>query len=152
MESIQENLKYLVENHPDKFLKLHEYAKVSDVMSLEDFICTLRHGFHIRDAETYNKMISVLENRTGEPVPKWEYQGIKNKVNIDFSDTAYTCYDFAYWMNMKYSDYGETTQDFSTYVKYTIADLEDDDYQGDASERAYVDGMEKINYKKHHKY
>lgn len=61
MESIQENLKYLVENHPDKFLKLHEYAKVSDVMSLEDFICTLRHGFHIRDAETYNKMISVLE-------------------------------------------------------------------------------------------
>ena len=51
---------------------------------------------------------------------------------------------------MKYSDYGETTQDFSTYVKYTIADLEDSDYQGDASERAYIDAMEKIKYKKHH--
>ena len=95
-------------------------------------------------------MFDTLENKTGEPTPKWEYNAIKNKVNIDFTDTDYTCYDFAYWMNMKYSDYGEITQDFSTYVKYALADLEDEDYQGDASERAFYDAMEKINYRKHH--
>lgn len=152
MESIQENLKYLVEKEPEKFLKLYKYIQMADTISFEDFICNLRHGCHIRDVETYNKAVGVLENRTGEPSPKWEYQAIKNKVNIDFKETPYTCYDFAYWINMKYSDYGETTQDFSTYVKYTIADLEDDDYQGDASERAYHDAMEKLNYKKHRKY
>lgn len=150
MESLQENLKYLVQHEPEKFLKLQNYGAVKDEVSLDDFICTLRYGAHIRDLETYTKCINVLENRTGEPVPKWEYTAIKSKVNVDFTETEYTSYDFAYWMNMKYSDYGETTQDFSTYVKYTIADLEDEDYQGDASERAYNDAMEKIKYKKHH--
>lgn len=150
MESLQENLKYLVEHEPEKFLKLDKYIDLADTTSLEEYICTLRHGAHIRTVEMYNKAINTLENKTGEPVPKWDYNGIKNKVNIDFSETDYTCFDFAYWMNMKYSDYGEITQDFSTYVKYTLADLEDEDYQGDASERAYHDAMEKINYRKHH--
>ena len=85
MESIQENLKYLVEKEPEKFLKLHKYIQMADTVSFEDFICTLRHGCHIRDLETYNKMVGVLENRTGEPSPKWEYQSIKNKVSIDSS-------------------------------------------------------------------
>lgn len=152
MESLQENLKYLVQHEPEKFLKLENFEKMAETTNIKDFISMLRYGCHIRDLETYNKMVNVLENRTGEPSPKWEYQSIKNKVSIDFNETAYTSYDFAYWMNMKYSDYGETTQDFSTYVKYTVADLEDDDYQGDASERAYIDGMEKLNYKKHKKY
>lgn len=149
MESLQENLKYLVDNEPQKFLKLHKYAQIADSISFEDFITTLRHGCHIRDVETYNKAVSVLENTTGESSPRWDYQNIKNKVNIDFSETKYTCYDFAYWMNMKYSDYGEFIQDFSTYVKMTMADLDDEDYQGDSSERAFMDAMEKIKYKKH---
>ena len=85
-----------------------------------------------------------IENTLGQG-----FTQIANR-QFDFTETDYTCFDFAYWMNMKYSDYGEITQDFSTYVKYTIADLEDEDYQGDASERAYYDAMEKINYRKHH--
>lgn len=150
METLEENLKYLVKNEPEKFLKLEKYKRMENSVSFEDFICTLRFGCHIRDLEFYNKAINTLENKTGEPVPKWDYQSIKNKVNIDFEDSKYTCFDFAYWMNMKYSDYGETTQDFSTYVKYTMADLDDEDYQGDSSERAYIDALEKINYKKSH--
>lgn len=150
MESLKHTLKYLVENEPEKFMKLENYSTMQDEVNIIDFIQALRYGAHIRDVDTYNKCVSVLENRTGEPVPKWEHHAIKNKVNIDFTETDYTSYDFAYWMNMKYSDYGEITQDFSTYVKYTIADLEDSDYQGDASERAYIDAMEKIKYKKHH--
>ena len=150
MESLKNNLKYLIEHEPEKFIKLEQYASMQDEVDINDFICVLRYGAHIRDLETYTKAINTLENKTGEPVPKWDYNGIKNKVNIDFTETDYTCFDFAYWMNMKYSDYGEITQDFSTYVKYTLADLEDDDYQGDSSERAYYDAMEKINYRKHH--
>lgn len=150
MESIKHNLKYLIDNEPEKFLKLEQYATMQDEVDITHFIETLRYGAHIRDIELYNKAINTLENKTGEPTPKWEYNAIKNKVNIDFTDTDYTCYDFAYWMNMKYSDYGEITQDFSTYVKYALADLEDEDYQGDASERAFYDAMEKINYRKHH--
>jgi len=150
MESLKQNLKYLIENEPEKFLKIEQYSSMQDEVDIEEFICALRYGAHIRDIDTYNKAIATLENKTGEPVPKWEYQSIKNKISVDFADTDYTSYDFAYWMNMKYSDYGEITQDFSTYVKYTLADLDDDDYQGDSSERAYIDAMEKINYRKNH--
>jgi hypothetical protein len=149
METMKENLEYLVKHEPDKFLKLVDYK---NNMSLENYIDILKNGYHIRDKETYDKMIATLENRTGEPAPKWEYDSIVNKVNIDFDDTEYTSYDLAYWVNMKYSDYGETTTDFATYVKYSIADLDDDDYQGNSSERAYKDGMEKLEYKKSHKY
>nr|DAQ66518.1 MAG TPA: hypothetical protein [Caudoviricetes sp.] len=53
--------------------------------------------------------------------------------------------DYAYTLNMKYSDIGDL---ISTDMLMKIAKryLEDKDYYGDPSERAYFDAKERIKY------
>ena len=68
---------------------------------------------------------------------------------IDFNTKDYSCYDFAYVANMLYSDYCNIFTDATYYIKMAKNYLEDPDYMGDPSERAYHDAIKRIKY---HKY
>jgi hypothetical protein len=68
------------------------------------------------------------------------------KSGIDFNTfKAYTLWDLAYMVNMHYSDYGDF---LATDMLFKMAkrDLEDKDYPGEASERAYKDAKKRIRY------
>ena len=100
---------------------------------------------HIENLETYHKFISVLKNFDGTTGGHWTVEQVKANAKIDFSHTEYTCYDYAYIVNMRYSDDGQRMnqeQIFASAKDY----LEDIDYWGNASERAYREGKKRYEY------
>lgn len=126
----------------------HDKTKLFDIIDEieEDFGC-LEEYFtcHIENMETYNKFISVIKNFDGTKGGHWTYEQIKSIAKIDFSHTEYTCYDYAYTVNMRYSDDGQRMnqeQIFASAKDY----LEDVDYWGNPSERAYTDGKKRYEY------
>ena len=106
-----------------------------------------RYGCHIVDKSMYEKAVDLLEwadeRGTGA---KWSVNDIKSVSGIDFSTKEYTLLDFAYVMNMLWSDYCNVFTDANIYIKMTKNYLEDADYMGDASERAYHNAVKRIRY------
>lgn len=103
------------------------------------------YGYHIVSKEMYEDAVNCLVNQDGSKGAKWSLTEIENKINIDFDNKDYTLMDYAYTLNMKYSDIGDL---ISTDMLMKIAKryLEDKDYYGDPSERAYFDAKERIKY------
>ena len=106
-----------------------------------------RYGCHIVDKSMYEKAVDLLEwtdeRGTGA---KWSVNDIKSVSGIDFSTKEYTLLDFAYVMNMLWSDYCNVFTDANIYIKMSKNYLEDADYMGDASERAYHNAVKRIRY------
>ena len=106
-----------------------------------------RYGCHIVDKSMYNDATELFEwvdnKGTGA---KWSVEDIKNVSGIDFNSKDYTLLDFAYTMNMLYSDNCNVFTEPTYYIKMSRNYLEDSDYMGDASERAYHDAIKRIRY------
>lgn len=114
----------------------------------QEAICVfdyMLYGYHIVSKEMYEDAVDCLVNQDGSKGAKWSLIEIENKINIDFDNKDYTLMDYAYTLNMKYSDIGDL---ISTDMLMKIAKryLEDKDYYGDPSERAYFDAKERIKY------
>jgi hypothetical protein len=77
---------------------------------------------------------------------KWSVEDIKNVSGIDFNSKDYTLLDFAYTMNMLYSDNCNVFIEPTYYIKMSKNYLEDNDYMGNPSERAYHDAIKRIRY------
>ena len=107
------------------------------------------YGCHIFDLEMYDEAVALLEwvdhRNTGA---KWTVEDIVKLANINFEEKEYTKYDYAYIMNALYSDYCSVFVEPSYYLKMAKNYLEDPDYWGDASERAYHDAKKRIKYHK----
>ena len=106
-----------------------------------------KYGCHIVDEAMYNEAVDLLEwvEERGQGA-KWSVPDIKSVSGIDFTTKDYTLYDFAYTMNMLWSDNCNIFNEHPYYVKMTKNYLEDPDYMGDASERAYHDAIKRIRY------
>lgn len=106
-----------------------------------------RYGCHIVDKSMYEKAVDLFEwvdeKGTGA---KWSVSDIKSASGIDFSTKDYTLLDFAYTMNMLYSDYCNIFTDAAYFIKMARNYLEDADYMGEASERAYHNAVKRIRY------
>lgn len=130
-----------------KVLK-HDKNKMFEIFEdLEEKFGDLEEFFtcHIEDLKTYNEFMSVVKNFDGTHGGHWTPEQIKAIAKIDFNATPYTCYDYVYVVNMRYSDDGQRMnqeQIFASAKDY----LEDVDYWGDASERAYTEGKKRYKY------
>ena len=109
----------------------------------------MMYGCHIVDKEMYDEAVNLLKwvNDKGKGA-KWSVSDIKSVANIDFDNKDYYELDFAYVMNMLWSDYCDVFTEPMYYVKMSKNYLEDPDYMGDASERAYKDAKKRIKYNK----
>lgn len=107
----------------------------------------MMYGCHIVDEEMYNKAVDLLRwvNDKGKGA-KWSVEDIKSVSGIDFDSKDYYELDYAYVMNMLWSDYCNVFTDTGYYVKMAQNYLEDADYMGDASERAYKNAKKRIKY------
>lgn len=116
----------------------------------DEFTCKMlkrRYGNHIVDEKMYNKAVSLLkwpDERTYGP--KWSVADIRSSAGIDFNSKKYTILDFAYIMNMLWSDYSNIFTDTNYYFKMAKNYLEDADYMGDPSERAFENAIQRIRY------
>ena len=108
-----------------------------------------KYGCHIVDQKMYDEAVSLLDwvGDRGNGA-KWSVSDIKNVSGIDFVTKEYTLLDFAYTMNMLWSDYSNVFTDAGYYVKMAKNYLEDADYMGEASERAYHNAVKRIRYYK----
>ena len=100
---------------------------------------------HIDNIDTYNKFISVIRNFDGTMGGHWSVEQIRANAKIDFEKADFTCYDYAYVVNMRYSDDGQRMNQEAIFesAKDYLTDI---DYWGIASERAYREG--KMRYHK----
>lgn len=136
--STMNKLAHILKHNTDVLFEIIEEIEEKFGNLEEFFTC------HIDNMETYNKFVSVLKNFDGTTGAHWTYDQVKANAKIDFNNTEYTCFDYAYTVNMRYSDDGQRMnqeQIFASAKDY----LEDVDYWGDPSERAYREG--KARYK-----
>ena len=109
-------------------------------------IMEYKHGCHIASERMYNEAVKYFENPNGSEGPYWDVSTIRIKSGIDFNSMKdYTLWDFAYLANMHYSDYGDFLG-AEQILKMAKRDLEDKDYPGDPTERAYKDAKRRIKY------
>ena len=112
-----------------------------------EYMLKLEYGCHIVDSSMYNEAISYLKWAGDKGIgAKWSIDEIKKASGIDFDDKAYYIMDYAYVCNMLWSDYCNIFTDTSYYLKMAQNYLEDSDYMGDPSERAYKNAKKRIKY------
>lgn len=114
----------------------------------EEALLEYEYGCHIASQKMYDEAVELFINQDNTKGAHWDIDVIKPKSGIDFNTKDYTLWDFAYMVNMHYSDYGDK---IGTDTLFWMArrDLEDKDYPGEASERAYKDAKCRIHYFKH---
>jgi hypothetical protein len=109
-------------------------------------IMEYEHGCHIASQRMYDEAVSYFENPNGTEGAYWDVNTVKMKSNMDFNTFKdYTLWDLAYMANMHYSDYGDFLS-ADMLIKMAKRDLEDKDYPGDPTERAYKDAKRRIKY------
>ena len=112
-----------------------------------DYIYRTEYGCHIVNDDFYNKAVSYLKWANGKGSgAKWTVDEVKSVANIDFDTKDYYPLDYVYTINMLYSDYCDVFTEPSYYVKMAKNFLEDNDYPGDADERAYKSAKKRIKY------
>lgn len=112
-----------------------------------DYIYRTEYGCHIINEEFYKKAVSLLKWINGKGSgAKWSVEEVKSVANIDFDNKNYYPLDYSYVINMLYSDYCDIFIEPSYYIKMAKNYLEDSDYPGDPSERAYKNAKKRIRY------
>ena len=117
----------------------HEFAKL---------MYEKKYGHHIYDREMYNEGVDTLKwvEDKGKGA-KWTYDEVIKLSNINFGAKKYNECDYAYVVNRLYSLYCNVFTEPSYYLKMAKNYLEDPNYPGDPSERAYHCIAERQKYK-----
>ena len=116
----------------------------------EEFVKTMfeeEYGCHIVNEDMYDEAVSLLkwsDDRCSGA--KWSVEDILKLANINFREKDYYEFDYAYVVNMLWSDYGHIFTETSYYLKMAKAYLEDPDYMGKSDERAYKNAVKRIEY------
>lgn len=143
-----EELKRKYPNIADDMVKMF-FDKMEDVAidALEEYEILQEYGCHIGTEELYEKAVNLLQWVDNKGVgARWSVDDITRICGIDFDTKEYYSFDFAYVVNMLYSDFCNIFTDSATYCKMAKNYLEDPDYHGNASERAYKNALERIDY------
>ena len=103
------------------------------------------YGYHLVSNDMYENAVQYFKNPDNSKGAKWSVEEVKSKSNIDFDSKDYTLLDYAYVLNMHYSDIGDIVGT-EMLMKMAKRYLEDKDYYGEPSERAYFDAKKRIKY------
>lgn len=143
---IKKKLTHLMEKYPDKIIDFAENLMEEYGDDIMDYIDEQIDGCHIKKEKMYDEAVELLKNPDGHYGAKWSEEDIERKSGIDFNHKKYTILDYVYTVNMMYSDYGDIIKDPDLIFKMAKNYLEDDDYMGDPSERAYHNAKKRIKY------
>lgn len=131
----RDKVSHILKEHPFKMMEIIEEMYEDWGESVAEYFCQ-----HITNKEQYDKYTMYIKNRDGSKGPHWSVDEIKKQAGISFEDKEYTCYDFAYAVNMRYSDDGDLMP-VENVFKSAKRFLEDaDSGHKDPSTRAYKDG------------
>lgn len=151
LQKANEIYKRKISENPNFYKEIVEEWKEDMPENFAEYMLKLEYGCHIVDISMYEKAVGYLkwQDDKGHGA-KWSVDDIKKASGIDFDDKDYYLYDYAYSMNMLYSDYCNVFTDANYYIKMAKNYLEDVDYWGDPSERAYKNAKKRIKYNSLH--
>lgn len=144
---LMEEYKSVKEKHPNIDHEMVMMFAEDMPDEFEMVIMKYKYGCHIGSKRMYEEAVSYFENNDGTEGAHWDINAIKNRAGIDFTNKKYTLLDYAYMVNMHYSDYGEKIS-ADTIFWMAKKDLEDKDYPGEPSERAYKNAKKRIKHYK----
>lgn len=140
MRNLHEQIEHLIKHNPEKMHKIiHNLKEDYGEDIIDYFYC------HIYSKEMYDKAVSYFHNFNGSKGAHWSPETIKNKAMINFDEKDYTLWDFSYMANKIYSHIGDLLME-ENIIKYAKRLLEDKDYPGEASERAFHDAIKMVEY------
>ena len=132
--------------------KIVEIWKEKMPQEFAKYMYESEYGCHIVEKDMYDKAISYLRWSDGDGTgAKWEIDTIVKLVDINFDKSKFTKFDYAYVVNMLYSDYCHIFTDSDYYLKMAKAFLTDEDYPGVPQERAYKNAVKRVCYFEHKK-
>lgn len=138
MGKMKEHYEKLIHDNPEKMCEILEEIADEFEIDIEEYICN-----HITSQHLYDKYAAHFKNFDDTTGPHWTAEEIKEKSGIDFNSKKYTCYDYAYVVNMRYSDDGDLMS-VENLFKSAKRYLEDKDCGiDDPSTRAYIDGKQR---------
>lgn len=141
-----------VKEDPDFAEQVIEIWKSKMPEEFAKYMYECKYGCHIVEKDMYDKAISYLKWSDDEGTgAKWEVDTIVKLVDINFEKAGFTKFDYAYVVNMLYSDYCHIFTDSDYYLKMAKAYLTDEDYPGTPEERAYKNAVKRICYFEHKK-
>lgn len=151
MHDIKQMYRVLKDKYPN-FEKMI-FERFMEDMPAEAYVTMLffendeKEDYHLENDDQYRCAVNLLEwvddKGHGE---KWNVDEITRLANINFAEKDYTKYDYAYVMNTFFSDYCNVFNEPMYYLKMSKNYLEDPDYMGEPSERAYKNARKRIKY------
>lgn len=147
LQKANEIYKRKLSENPNFYKELVEEWREDMPDNFAEYMLKLEYGCHIVDEDMYNEAVSLLKwiDDKGEGA-KWSVEEIDRASGINFDEKAYYLHDYAYVVNMLWSDYCNIFTDVSYYLKMAKNYLEDADYPGEADERAYKNAKKRIRY------
>ena len=147
IQKANEIYKRKLSENPNFYKELVEEWREDMPENFTEYMLKLEYGCHIVDEDMYDEAVSLLKwvDNKGEGA-KWSVEEIKKASDIDFNDKPYYPHDFAYVVNMLWSDYCNIFTDVNYYLRMAKNYLEDEDYAGEADERAYKNARKRIRY------
>lgn len=127
--NIEEKIKVLVKEHPQKAIYLFEEWFEKMPKQAEEEIDNMLYGASIRHLETMNEAISYAEKYTNKS-KMWDYDTFKQVLSgmgITTEGKKYTCYDINFVATFKYLIHNKTLTELGakpqTYIKMAIDEL-----------------------------
>lgn len=129
MEDIQEKIRMLVKEHPQKAMYLFEewYDRMPD--QAEEEIDNMLYGASIRQEHTMNSAIAFAEKYTGRN-KIWNYETFKQiakEMGVNTDGKKYTMYDINFVATFKYLIHSKTLSELNakpqTYIKMALDEL-----------------------------
>lgn len=147
LQKANEIYKRKISENPNFYKELVEEWREDMPENFAEYMLKLEYGCHIVDVSMYDEAISLLKwvDDRGEGA-KWSVEEINKVSDINFDEKDYYLHDYAYVVNMLWSDYCNVFTDSGYYLKMARNYLEDDDYPGEADERAYKNAKKRIEY------
>lgn len=162
MDKLTEKIEYLIEKNPDKVVEFAKHMYKHDPDAVERMLNYPENAEHITNKRKYDELIEKIKWEDGNGRgAKWSFEDIKKNSRIDFYNTDYTEFDYAYLVNMLYAKCCKYISDPSIYLKLAKCLLEDRDeetkiyrghtykerkYRHQGEQDRYTDYFEPNNY------
>ncbi|MCM1339782.1 MAG: hypothetical protein NC191_08935 [Muribaculaceae bacterium] len=129
MDKINEKLEYMMEKCPEKVMELAKHIYKQDPEIVERMLDYPEDAEHITNRRKYDELVEKLrwEDDNNGRGAKWSFEDIKKNSRIDFYNTDYTEFDYAYLVNALYAKCCKYIKDPSVYLKLAKCLLEDRD-------------------------
>jgi len=126
IKKLMQEFEYMLEEEPEKILKFTKHLYHHNPEAVKRMLMTFDDNGHIRDKETYEEIVECLEwsNEEGSG-EKWSVEKIKKSAGINFEQTDFSEFDYAYLVNFLYAKCCKHVKDPYVFLKIARGLLED---------------------------